>query len=109
MLAFGGAALFPDSGIGEYLYYAFFATFAIGIPASVGVAVLRYRLYDLDLVVKKAVVFAVLVVLLFALGSAVVLVASTPVFERIGDTPTLVAAVGDPAREPVERLSLIHI
>ena len=78
----------------EIFFFAFFIVFALGIPASVGVAVLRYRLYDLDLVVKKAVVFAVLVVLLFVLGSAVVLVASTPVFERIGDTPTLVAAVG---------------
>ena len=94
LLAFGLALVAPDAGSGELLYYVFFAAFAIGIPAAVGVALLRYRLYDLDLVVKKAVVFGVLVVLLFALGAAVVLVASTPVFERIGDTPTLVAAVG---------------
>ena len=68
--------------------------FGVGIPAAVGVAVLRYRLYDLDLVLKKAVVFGILVVLLFAIGSAVVIVVSTPVFEQLYDAPPMIAIVG---------------
>jgi signal transduction histidine kinase len=36
-------------------------TVAIGVPASYLIAIYRYRLYDFDLVVKKAVVFAVMV------------------------------------------------
>lgn len=31
----------------------------VGFPASIGIAILRYRLYDLDLVIKKTVVFAI--------------------------------------------------
>ncbi|MDP9300031.1 MAG: histidine kinase, partial [Actinomycetota bacterium] len=43
---------------GDLLFVAFFVTAALGIPAASAIAVLKYRLYDLDLVVKKTVVFA---------------------------------------------------
>ena len=49
----------------------------LGIPLSVGNALLRYRLWDLDVVVKKAVVAATLVVLAVAVyAGAVALLAS---------------------------------
>ncbi len=38
----------------------FLACFALGIPLAAGIAILKYRLYDIDLVVNKAVVFGVL-------------------------------------------------
>ena len=38
----------------------------IAIPISIGIAVLQYRLYDLDVVLKKTLVFVVLVILLTA-------------------------------------------
>jgi signal transduction histidine kinase len=83
-----------QGGAYEIFFYVFFAGISIGIPASVGVALLRYRLYDLDLVVKKALVFGILVILLFAVGAFVVIVAATPVFERLYDSPSMVAIVG---------------
>jgi signal transduction histidine kinase len=40
----------------------------VAIPAAIGVAILKFRLYDIDLVIKKTVVYAVLAILLFLLG-----------------------------------------
>jgi signal transduction histidine kinase len=49
----------------------------LGLPIAVGIAILQYRLWDLDVVVKKAVVVATLVVLaLVVYAGAVALLAS---------------------------------
>ena len=47
-----------------------FSLIAVGVPAAIGVAILKYRLYDLDLVIKKTVVYAILAVFVFGLGAA---------------------------------------
>jgi hypothetical protein len=44
-------------GIGGFL---FVLSLAVGLPAAIGIAVLRYRLWELDVVVKKTVVALVL-------------------------------------------------
>jgi hypothetical protein len=49
-----------ESNIGDVFWLAFFTTFGLGVPAAAGIAILRYRLYELDLVVKKTVVFGIL-------------------------------------------------
>ncbi|HET9671441.1 MAG TPA: histidine kinase, partial [Actinomycetota bacterium] len=49
----------------------------IGIPVAVGVAILQYRLWDLDVVVKKAVIAGTLVVLAVAAYAATVAVVGT--------------------------------
>jgi signal transduction histidine kinase len=51
---------FGSTAWGQALAFAGFALVGIGVPAAMGVAILRYRLYDLDLVIKKTVVFAIL-------------------------------------------------
>ena len=53
-----GAAGAPDA-VGNILFNLMFASLALGIPAACGVAILKYRLYDLDIVVRKTVVLAV--------------------------------------------------
>jgi signal transduction histidine kinase len=45
---------------------------AIGIPLAVGIAVLRYRLYDIDLVINKAIVYGSLAVFITAVYVGIV-------------------------------------
>ena len=49
-----------DGAWGTVLFSIAFAILVIGIPAACGVAILKYHLYDLNLVVRKTVVYAVL-------------------------------------------------
>ena len=68
-LAFSG--LLPedeDSVVGNVGFFVLIIGLFFGIPATCAVAILRYRLYELDVVVKKAVVA-------FLLGAAVTAVA----------------------------------
>ncbi len=56
-----GFGLGPDetSAPNNAAFFLFFALLGIGMPVAIGVALLKYRLWDLDIVVRKAVVFAV--------------------------------------------------
>jgi signal transduction histidine kinase len=55
---------FGDSFLNNALFLVIFALIGIGVPAAMGVAILRYRLYDLDLVVQKTVLYVTVAVLL---------------------------------------------
>jgi signal transduction histidine kinase len=51
----------PAGQMVEDIFWSLFvASLAVGIPIACGIAILKYRLYDLDVVIKKTVVFAVL-------------------------------------------------
>ena len=69
-----GQAVFGENdAIGLALFILMFITLVIGIPAACGVAILKYRLYDLDVVIRKSFVFASLaafITLVYALSSA---------------------------------------
>jgi signal transduction histidine kinase len=63
-------------------FFAFAILIVLGIPAACGIAILRYRLYDLDVVIKKTVVFGALalfitVVYLLVVGLVGVFVTGT--------------------------------
>jgi len=65
--------------VGDILWTILVFLLAVGIPGACGIAILKFHLYDLDVVIKKTVVFAVLasavalayVVVVIALGTAV--------------------------------------
>jgi signal transduction histidine kinase len=52
--------------INDLVFFAFFIVLGIGFPAACAVAILRYRLYDLDVVVKKTVLYAIVAILFMA-------------------------------------------
>jgi signal transduction histidine kinase len=68
----------------DALFVTMVALIGIGIPVAIGVAILKYRLYDLDLVVKKTVLYAtvalvlVSIFLVFAVGVGQALIQAEP-------------------------------
>ena len=79
----------------------------VGVPVACGIAVLRYRLWDLDVVIRKAVVVAVVTALISVAYIAIVggvgaLVGLTPRYgtrlHRCGDPRGRVSAVRHWAR-----------
>jgi signal transduction histidine kinase len=59
--------VFGEGPANDLAWLGFFLTISFGIPAACGIAILRYRLYELDVVVKKTVVFAVVVAIVTGL------------------------------------------
>jgi signal transduction histidine kinase len=71
---------------GQLLFGAGFALVGIGVPAAMGVAILKYRLYELDIVVKKTVVFGIVAVFITVLYLAVVVAIPTLALGAGADT-----------------------
>ena len=78
------------------------------VPISAGIAILRHRLYDVDLVINRTIVFGTLAVFITALYAATVVGIGT----LIGDASNLVLTVGatavvavafEPVRARVQR------
>jgi len=83
--------------------------FVLGlIPIAIGVAILKYHLYDIDLVLRKTLVFGVLAVFITAVYVAVVAglgsLFSDTLFLRIAAT-ALVAVAFQPVRDRANRLA----
>ncbi|MCI0633057.1 MAG: sensor histidine kinase [Actinobacteria bacterium] len=85
---------FGSTVAGQVFAFAGFALVGIGVPAAMGVAILKYRLYDLDLVIKKAVVFGILVVLLTVVGGIVLVLPGGALIGLPSENPGLVLLAG---------------
>jgi signal transduction histidine kinase len=59
--------------VNNVLFFTTFALLVLGIPVACGMAIMKYRLYDLDLVVRKTLVATVLLMLIAASSAAILL------------------------------------
>jgi MFS family permease len=87
-LANGLAKGAADNGLGTVLWSLTVLTPVVGIPVACVVAVLRYRLYDLDRIISRTVAYAVVTGLLIGVYAGLVLLAT----EVIGITSPVAVA-----------------
>ena len=104
-----GSTTSPIDAVG---FIAFMLAITVAIPAATAIAILRYRLYDIDLVINRSLVFGTLA--LFIAGVYVGVVAGLGALIGGGGRPNLalsivatalVAVAFQPVRERVERLA----
>ncbi|HJP65487.1 MAG TPA: GAF domain-containing sensor histidine kinase [Actinomycetota bacterium] len=88
-----------EGTVSSALFVLFIVSLGVGIPAASGIAILKYRLYDLDVVVKKTVVFAMVGAVLTGLYLLVVLA-----------IPALIVGIGAGAGfSPVQFVAIIVV
>jgi uncharacterized membrane protein YbhN (UPF0104 family) len=81
------------------------------VPISVGVAILRYRLYEIDRIINRTLVYGLLTALLAAVYAAVVLVlgqlfgglSAEPPSWAVAGATLAVAALFQPARRRIQQ------
>jgi signal transduction histidine kinase len=78
----------------DVLWLLTFALIGIGVPITVAIAVLRYRLYDLDVVVKKTAVFVVIAALVTTSGVAFAFLTGRGALPSLEEAPMLVLLLG---------------
>jgi signal transduction histidine kinase len=108
-----GAEVFArdaDAPVFEVFFLLTAFTLVVGVPAAYLVAILRYRLYDLDVVVKKTVVVTTLVVVAGALYAAVAATVGLVTGSRGDATSMFVTGIAigllfQPARAMARRLA----
>jgi hypothetical protein len=89
-----------------------FIELALGIPLAVGAAILRYRLYDIDRLINRTLVYGLLTVVLGGVYAAMVLtlgqlaggIGADPPSWAVAGATLAVAALFQPARRRVQQL-----
>ena len=110
LMVVGTIATNDNDLVGEVGFLVMFLTIALGIPTACGVAILKYRLYDLDVVVRKTVVFGLLAIFITLVYIAVVggigaLIGSTSNTVLSFAAAAALAILFQPARERANRLA----
>jgi hypothetical protein len=106
-----GFASSTASIVGGLLLLVALAGIAVGIPVAVGLAILRYRLYDIDRVINRTLVYGVLTAVLgFGYAGMVLLfgqlfggVTGDPPSWAIAGATLAVAALFQPARRRIQQ------
>ena len=96
-----------ETVVSDALFVSFMATLGLGIPIACGIAILRHGLYDLDLVLKRTVVFGILAAFITLLYFVFAVGIPTLIFGTGGGVKNLVPFVATAllaiAFQPVRR------
>ena len=99
-----------ESNIGIVSFLVLILVILFGVPAAIAVALFKHRLYDLDLVVSKALVYGLLAVAFTIVYVAIVIGIGT-LLEASGNsfltvlTAVVIAVAFQPLRQRVQRLA----
>jgi signal transduction histidine kinase len=114
LLSIATGIAFGNGAVNNVVWGLMVLTVGLGIPIAFAIAIMRYRLYDLDIVVKKTVVFALIatfttlvyVVALVAIPALVVGVGSGVGFSPLTFASTIVIALlFQPVRRRARKLA----
>jgi signal transduction histidine kinase len=86
-----GVEVSEDDFLGNAIFMGFFIVILIGVPAACAIAILRYRLYELDVIVKKTVVFGALALFISAVYLVAVFVVGSVVADQASSTVSFAA------------------
>jgi signal transduction histidine kinase len=101
----GIASAIAGIDLGNIVFPAFFLLLLIGIPVASGTAILKYRVLDLDIVIKKTVVFAVVATVLTGLYLGVIALATVGTVSRLLVGALLLAVTFNPVRRAARSLA----
>jgi hypothetical protein len=111
LLAAGDAAAVIESPLYVALWSVVFPATAMTIPIAIGIAVLRYRLYDIDLIINRTLVYGALTAILAAayVGAIAVLQVVLQPFTQgsqlaVAASTLVVAALFQPLRARIQRV-----
>jgi hypothetical protein len=113
LAAFGGVLIYFGEGQSQILlsiYFVFTTAALCAIPVSMGIAILSYRLYDLDLVINRTLVYGPLTATLIALYFGGIVVLQRVFVALTGEKSTLavvastlvIAALFNPLRRRIQ-------
>ncbi len=98
------------ASLGGYIWGVFFGLSVITLPAAIGIAILRYRLYDIDVVINRTLVYGSLTAMLVLIYVASVAALQAVLRALTGQESTLavvvstlaIAALFNPLRRRVQ-------
>jgi hypothetical protein len=81
-----------STSLGGNIFQVFFALSLVAIPVAIGIAILRYRLYDIDLIINRTLVYSTLTLILGLVYIGCIIVSRTLVAPLIGGSDVAIVA-----------------